>query len=867
MPLTWENTARGPAGYDLTPTGMRLAPGGPLPTIVDPIDPMQPAGYGPMSASWAERRRLLRGLDPSAIDGKEPSVPDAFAWSYFHAAPADQRCGFLEGNEWLVLEGLHPTHPRLESQLPGARAVVRAVGLDAKAPRELPLRADTLAIDGARGICTITWRGNIDLADTLALQSVRLYAGLELPGRPIDWPMEAAVDRPPPSVPSRAQLDARIAAHRATIAFRHPSATTPEVDARGHVAPAASGPVEAEPVPDRLSTTTPSADGPESPRRERAPTVDYLHAADRMPSRLEEPDPNSSTQIRVAAEWVEYASPTSAPSPIGSASPPAGRPRTATRIWSASIEPMAVSPEAHTVDGPVDRFPTPTAKASPVDERAALADASMETTQTGLYDEPTYDPGPEELQGLATQAEARRRVETLPPPSLPEPPVERRRIDLRALRSTVRGIGLRAIHSAAQAARPGPSLDARPTEEELTRNLPVPEALLELARHNDAATPPPETVARPAPFARATLPPPSMDRSELPAEPLPLGPMQSSALQSSALQSSALQSSALQSSALPLVSTVLVSSSAPEEEEELPPETRATFALPFEDDASRGELEVDLAETRKQVQERLERGESLAGTDLSDLDLDGFDLSERCLSGARLDRASLRGADLSGADLVGASLEGAVLENALLDRARLGGANLVGAHLLRASFRGADLTDANLTTADAREAMFESATGDRVVFSRARLDRASLECVQFYGADLSEAFLTGASLEGAILPEANGRELVATGARLSRALLEYARLEAADFGGALLDQVDATGAVFDQAVLEGADLTGATIESASFVGTDLSSAKLAGVHARDARFDRAKLVGADLRDAELDGASLDEADVRNAKMD
>jgi uncharacterized protein YjbI with pentapeptide repeats len=825
MPIAWESTARGPAGYDLNPVGRTLAPGYPLPTVADPSDPAQPAGFGPISASWAERRRLLRGLDPNSLDLAEPTIPDTFAWSYFHAAPADQRCGFLEGNEWLVLQGLDATHARLESQLPFARARVRAVGLDASGPREITLKADTLLVEGDRGTCSVTWRGNLELTSAIDPTRVRLFAALEHSGRTIDWPAEVALDRAPPSLLDRAALEAKIAAHLANVAA--PSATAQHLGA----------------LPEVLATTTTSADDLELPARERAPTIDYIEQPRRRPSLVEEPDPNSSTAIRVAASWLEPSS-----SPAGSnlaATSPLAHDVSHSALATSDVPLPAGAPGARTTTSPVV-----SARAESVDH-PRLEPASRTPTRIGIYDEPTFVPGPEQIEGLVAHPEARPAVDTSPPPpdsrkTLPPP-----QLDPRAVRHTMRGLGLRTLSVALAPMPPRPEPPAA-SDHELTKNIAIPESLLELARSGERVDP-----------ARA-----ASARSEVDAAPSP-------AIGAMAQTATAVASEASQEHSTPVVppaaarvQATFVETSGPveEEEEELPPETRATFARPWLEEAQAAELEVDLGETRAEVERLLARGESLAGTDLSDLDLDGFDLSERSLAGARLDRASLRGANLSGANLEASSLEGAILEGALLDRAKLVGANLVGAKLVRASLRGVELTDANLTTADAREAVFESATGDRVVLSRARLDGASFECAQLYGVDLSEAFLRNASLEGAIFPEANGCELDASGARMSRALFEYARLEGADLSGATLERVDATGAVFDRAVLEGANLSEATIESASFVRANLTSARLRGAHARDARFDHALLVSADLREADLDGAVLDDADVRNAKM-
>ncbi|MBL8743476.1 MAG: DUF2169 domain-containing protein, partial [Myxococcales bacterium] len=186
IPMRYERAFGGHDGDD-NPVGMAKGPGLPVYNIVDPSDPDAPAGFGPIAPYWPSRRRLLRSLDPAVLHGPEPALPDTFAWTFFHTAPADQRCSFFEGNEWLVLEGLHPEHPRFESQLPSARARARLYSLESTSHREVSLTADTLWIDGDRSMCCLLWRGNFEVeADTLA--NVQLFAGLELPGRAIPWP-------------------------------------------------------------------------------------------------------------------------------------------------------------------------------------------------------------------------------------------------------------------------------------------------------------------------------------------------------------------------------------------------------------------------------------------------------------------------------------------------------------------------------------------------------------------------------------------------------------------------------------------------------------------------------------------------------
>jgi hypothetical protein len=77
-------------------------------------------------------------------------------------APSDQRVRELRPDQAIVLENLHPMHERLATRLPGLVPVARVEPRDA-APWDLTLVADTLWIDTNRGLCTLTWRGQIPL--------------------------------------------------------------------------------------------------------------------------------------------------------------------------------------------------------------------------------------------------------------------------------------------------------------------------------------------------------------------------------------------------------------------------------------------------------------------------------------------------------------------------------------------------------------------------------------------------------------------------------------------------------------------------------------------------------------------------------
>src|SRR5262249_47275777 len=103
MPIVYERAA---AGLDLQDNP--VASGG-EPNILDPARPDHPAGLGPISRIWPVRRRLLGDTPRRLLELPIAEIPDGFDWSYFQAAPPDQRIPLLRGDEWIVLEGLHPT--------------------------------------------------------------------------------------------------------------------------------------------------------------------------------------------------------------------------------------------------------------------------------------------------------------------------------------------------------------------------------------------------------------------------------------------------------------------------------------------------------------------------------------------------------------------------------------------------------------------------------------------------------------------------------------------------------------------------------------------------------------------------------------
>ncbi len=202
MPILYER-AQGGIGSVENPlgTGLDSAQGSSLPNFGHPAEGRtDPAGFGPISWSWPARRRRLRGYPRKHLGEPIAKIPDDFDLEFFQAAPPDQRTTYLRGDEHLVLEGLHPSHPRLEMALPGVRGAARVYTPDG-IEINLTLHADTLFIDGDAEQCSITWRGSFPVSSEEAIEGLRILAGVESAGKPIAWPTPARLPavRPPPS--------------------------------------------------------------------------------------------------------------------------------------------------------------------------------------------------------------------------------------------------------------------------------------------------------------------------------------------------------------------------------------------------------------------------------------------------------------------------------------------------------------------------------------------------------------------------------------------------------------------------------------------------------------------------------------------
>ena len=180
VPITYEN-AFGSARSTKNPVG-RGADSDDLPQIEDtrrlvtsPRDPLDPAGFGPLAASWQPRADMVGTYDERWLKDRWPWFPENFDYGYFNAAPRDQQVeGFLNGDEDLVFWNLHSTHDVYQTRLPGRRARCFLQERDANGQpgfREVPLNLDTLWIDLNAERMVQVWRGHVPVR-TIKLKEI-----------------------------------------------------------------------------------------------------------------------------------------------------------------------------------------------------------------------------------------------------------------------------------------------------------------------------------------------------------------------------------------------------------------------------------------------------------------------------------------------------------------------------------------------------------------------------------------------------------------------------------------------------------------------------------------------------------------------
>ncbi|WP_437841682.1 DUF2169 domain-containing protein [Sorangium sp. So ce1153] len=141
-------------------------------------------GLGPIARTWPARTEMLRRHAPTWDHHAWNSrpLPEDVDGAFFNDAPVDQQITELTGDEWIVLEHLHPRHTRIETRL--ARVSPSAsVQRENAAPQDVRLRCDTLTIDADRGLAMLVWRGVVVLSHPAEQGVVAVTAqGVEIAG-------------------------------------------------------------------------------------------------------------------------------------------------------------------------------------------------------------------------------------------------------------------------------------------------------------------------------------------------------------------------------------------------------------------------------------------------------------------------------------------------------------------------------------------------------------------------------------------------------------------------------------------------------------------------------------------------------------
>jgi hypothetical protein len=281
MPLRWEYSAGGadtwnPVGVSMHAQpdayGQRLLPNLQPPglRIAQWADFFVPVGFGPVASTWRLRTDKLGPLREGWSEDTWMAIPldGDFDGEFFQQAPPDQQLDTLHDDESIVLEYLHPEHPRLTTKLPGLhpRAFVDVRGASA---HDLVMTADTLWIDTDRAICTLTWRGQVAVEDPD--QEGRVVLVMEEAGQRLPWQVVAALagkSDPAPSespttpphtrmLPFRLAEPSHLAASPAAASVAAPSSET--ADAEPRATPRAVAP------PRTLPLVTPANYAPAAP--------------------------------------------------------------------------------------------------------------------------------------------------------------------------------------------------------------------------------------------------------------------------------------------------------------------------------------------------------------------------------------------------------------------------------------------------------------------------------------------------------------------------------------------------------------------------------------------------------------------------
>lgn len=809
VPLVYERTWGGPGSED-NPVGVPAGAAW-LPSICDPTNPTRAAGFGPISRQWPQRKRLFGTADSTHIDAPIADFPSGFDFRWFNPAPLDQQIEYLRGDEWIVLDGMHPTLPRVQSRLPQMRgkACVFFVGTNSVSHSQVvDLVQDMLVIDAECQVASVVFRGSLPLDSLDILPRLRVFADVELPGNPTRWPEAADVLRAPAPAPIASPTTPSSAAAQSiftTQAAREDSSVRPVLPF--------------QPKPPGSMTVVPNMIAP-PPR----PRVD-----------IDENDPLMRT---VAADVedsalrpaIPFAASSAAPAPQA-ATPPRSQPPPPARVQAPAPPRIQVSP-------PLPRRPMDDDNATRAIDISALEAKRVAVTPfaAGAAGKPAAGSSP--IPGAPWS-----------PGSAPPPPVVR--TDLAKQKQTV-AFSIEDPHTQAVSETEFETLPF--TKSASSSRAEVPDAPAPSPSRVEppavvnppAFVEPPARIEPPAVVAPIAVAPPPASSASAPQPPPMVPPV---------VRTDPEASSVVAAPPPPAQAPAPVSSEEPPEQAATPPP--AVSASP---PAAAAAVETGIRAT---IIERLRTGVpaplhglAVAGADLSGLDMRGANLSGHDLGGVKFCKTNLTGARLGGARLVDAELEEADLSNA-----DLAGADLTRATLTKTRMSGANIDNTNFTAAHGDGAIFDGSKGRATLFVRGQWLGASFRSIDVLSADFTGAALDGAILERAVIPDAKLNDARGKGANFDGARIDQVHADGAALVECTFRNVDAKGSIWENATLDGSSFDEARMENAVFVRTSCRETKFVNANLRAANFGKAQGDGAD-----LGGANLDSADFRQARF-
>jgi hypothetical protein len=363
MSLVYERAYGGPTFHDNpcgTGAARSLSGETRLPNIVYPSAVQQAlaAGFGPIGAATASRRRLLPPGAEAGFRGPVLDLDEPLPAGYFNAAPADQR-SMANGAAWIsderiTLTGLIAGAEIFDTRLPGARARATARFAN-QTEKAIDLVPDTIQIDGDAKVACVLFRGSLPLADAAVLAGLRVVGRLTLADG-------AEHERAAPSLPTNVPAPRRAAHAQHTVALGAiGAATAAEIMAGGkvtmplgHEVPPSAPPL---PFPDSNrapKSGAPSAPIPGAPWAPASDAAPFTPAAGAQRTLFRDDDGLGDRATEVGAEATVGASPST---PIEAIVPV---PPTAPIEAKPAPEPPSPKPE-----GPLWREPLPEEIAKP----------------------------------------------------------------------------------------------------------------------------------------------------------------------------------------------------------------------------------------------------------------------------------------------------------------------------------------------------------------------------------------------------------------------------------------------------------------------------------------------------------------------